>query len=139
MFFKFCCLLRKPPLYSALNRFFLNRNSCKQIQPFQFVQPYRNRDESWQLQMNYYALKMWVPDPQCFSPKMNNRHPWQLKKSKSWGPFWSYQLNSTANFAHLPRNQTKWAELAVLLSWQLQNGPQNFYFSTAMGAKFIAT
>ena len=30
-------------------------------------------------------------------------HPWQLKKSKSWGPFWSYQLNSTANPAHLPR------------------------------------
>ena len=23
------------------------------------------------------------------------------KKSKSWGPFWSYQLNSTANSAHL--------------------------------------
>jgi hypothetical protein len=32
---------------------------------------------------------------------MNNRHPWQLKKSKSWGPFWSCQLNSTANSAHL--------------------------------------
>ena len=28
-------------------------------------------------------------------------HPWQLKKSKSWGPFWSYQLNSTANQANL--------------------------------------
>ena len=24
-------------------------------------------------------------------------HPLPLKKSKSWGPFWSYQLNSTAN------------------------------------------
>jgi hypothetical protein len=23
------------------------------------------------------------------------------KKSKSWGPFWIYQLNSTANSAHL--------------------------------------
>ena len=22
---------------------------------------------------------------------MNNRHPWPLKKSKSWGLFWSYQ------------------------------------------------
>ena len=32
---------------------------------------------------------------------MNNRHPWPLKKSKFWGPFWSYQLNSTANSAHL--------------------------------------
>ena len=27
----------------------------------------------------------------------------QLKKLKSWGPFWSYQLNSTANSAHLAR------------------------------------
>ena len=33
--------------------------------------------------------------------QMSNRHLWQLKKSKSWGPFWSYQLNSTANSAHL--------------------------------------
>ena len=32
---------------------------------------------------------------------MNNRHLWQLKKSKSWGPFWSYQLVNTANAAHL--------------------------------------
>ena len=31
---------------------------------------------------------------------MYNRNPWPLKKSKSWGPFWSYQLNSIANSAH---------------------------------------
>ena len=73
---------------------------------------------------------------------MNIRHPGQLKKWKSWGPFWSYQLNSTANPAHLPQNRAK---LAVLFSWLLQNGPQHFEFSTAMGAyysfyvKFIAT
>jgi hypothetical protein len=45
---------------------------------------------------------------------MNNRHPWQLKKLKSWEPFWSYQLNSTANPAHLPQNLTKLAKLAKL-------------------------
>jgi hypothetical protein len=44
-------------------------------------------------------------------------HPWQLKKSKSWGPFWSYQLNSTANSTHFARFFGKWAELAVLFSW----------------------
>ena len=38
---------------------------------------------------------------QWFSHKMNNRHPLQLKKSKSWEPFWSYQLNSTADLANL--------------------------------------
>ena len=36
---------------------------------------------------------------------MNIRHPGQLKILKSWGPFWSYQLNRTANLAHLPRNR----------------------------------
>ena len=51
-----------------------------------------------------------------FSPHMNNRHLWQLKKSKSLGPFWSYQLNSSANPAHLPQKWAKGAELAVLFS-----------------------
>jgi hypothetical protein len=59
---------------------------------------------------------------------MNIRLPGQLKKLKSWEPFWSYQLNSTANLAHLPRNRAEWAELAVLFSWYLQNGPQDFGF-----------
>ena len=38
---------------------------------------------------------------QWISHRMNNRHPWQLKKIKSWDPFWSYQLNSTADLANL--------------------------------------
>ena len=59
---------------------------------------------------------------------MNNGHPWQLKKSQSLGSFWSRQLNSTANSASSPQKWAKWAELAVLFSWQLQNGPQNFDF-----------
>ena len=85
------------------------------------------------LGMNYY-VNLGGHSSQWISHKMNIRHPGQLKKLNSWGPFWSYQLNSTANLAHLPRNGAKWAELAVL-----------FIFSTAMGAKpsfymkFIAT
>ena len=38
------------------------------------------------------------------------------KKSKSWGLFWSYQLDSTANSDHLPQEWAEWAELAELLS-----------------------
>ena len=67
---------------------------------------------------------------------MNDWHPWQLKKkSKFWWPFWSYQVNSTANSAYSPR---KWAnKLVVLFSWQLQNGPQDFdFFSIAIGANY---
>jgi hypothetical protein len=60
-------------------------------------------------------------------------HPGQLKKSKSWGPFGSYQLNSTANFAHLPRNRAKWSELAVLFCWYILNGTQDFDFFNCHG------
>ena len=63
-------------------------------------------------------------------------HPWQLKISKSWGPFWSYQLNSTANLAHLPRNRAKWAELAVLVAGSSKTAPKILIFSTAMGAEY---
>jgi hypothetical protein len=38
---------------------------------------------------------------------MNNWHLWQLKKSKPWGPFWSYQLKSSANPAHLPQKMSQ--------------------------------
>ena len=38
-------------------------------------------------------------------------------KRKSWEPFWSYQLNSTANPAHLPYNWARLAKLAVQFSW----------------------
>ena len=44
---------------------------------------------------------------------------------KSWEPFGSYQLNSTANSAHFHPN---WAGLAVLFSRQLLNGSQDFFF-----------
>ena len=30
----------------------------------------------------------------------------------NWGPFWSYQLDNSANLAHLPQKWAKWAELA---------------------------
>jgi hypothetical protein len=65
--------------------------------------------------MNYYVN--FLGGMQWISHKMNIRHPGQLKKLKSWWPFWSYQLNSTANLAHLPRNRAKSAESAVLFSW----------------------
>ena len=54
-------------------------------------------------------------------------HPWHLKKSKSWGPFWSYHLDSSANLAHLPQKWVKWAELAVVI----------LIFSIAMGADYL--
>ena len=55
-------------------------------------------------------------------------HPWQLKKKNSWGPFCSYQLNRTAYSAHFAQFLGIWAKLAVLFSWYLQSGPQDFDF-----------
>ena len=69
------------------------------------------------LRLNYYTPKMRGHRWQWISHEINIRHPGQLKKLKSWGPFWSYQLNSTANLAHLPQNWAKLAKLAVLFIW----------------------
>ena len=72
---------------------------------------------------------------QWISHKINIRHPLQLKKSKSWEPLRSYQLNSTANQAHLPQNQAKLAKSAALFSWQIQNGSQDFDFFNCNGCR----
>ena len=80
---------------------------------------------------------MWGQKQQWISHKINIRHPWQLKKSKSWEPFWSYQLNSTANPAHLPQNWAKLAKLAVLFSQQLQKGSQDFDFFNCHGCRIL--
>ena len=74
---------------------------------------------------------------QWISAKIKVWHPWQLKKSKSWGPLRSYQLNSSANSANLPQKWAKWAKLAVLISWQLQNGPQDFGFLNWHGCQTL--
>ena len=65
---------------------------------------------------------------------MNNQHPWQLeKKIKILGAVLELPAKQHCHFSLI----TKWAELAVLFSWQLQNGPQNFdFFSIAMGADY---
>ena len=46
-------------------------------------------------------------------------------KLKSWEPFRSCLVNSTANPAHFHQH---WAELAVLFSRQILNGSQDFFF-----------
>ena len=78
---------------------------------------------------------MRVHGSQWISNKINIRHPGQLKKWKSWELFWSYQLNSTANPAHLPQNWAKLAESAVLFS--LQNGSQDFDFFICHGCRLF--
>ena len=70
--------------------------------------------------------------------KMNYRHPWELKKSKSWEQFWSYQLNSTANPAHSPQNWAKLAKSECCLAGSSKTAPRILIFSIAMGAKYLS-
>jgi hypothetical protein len=68
-----------------------------------------------------------------FLHQMNNRQPWQLKKSKTCGPFWNYQLDINANLAHLPQKWAKWAEWAVCLAGSSKTTPRILICSIAMG------
>ena len=79
---------------------------------------------------------------QWISYKINIRHPLQLKKSKSWEPFRSYQLNSTANPAHLPQI---WPNFEVNeLDWQCclagssKTAPRIIIFSIVLGAEYLS-
>ena len=66
---------------------------------------------------------------------MNNGPPWQLKKSKSWEPFWSYQLNSIADLANLAQFLGKWAGLAA---GSYKTAPRIFLFSIVLGAAYLS-
>ena len=67
---------------------------------------------------------------------MNNRQPWQLKKSKSWGPFWSYRLDSSANLAHLPQIGPNWQNWQCCLAGISKMALKIFIFSIAMVADY---
>ena len=71
---------------------------------------------------------------QWISNKINIPHPGQLKKWKSWEPFWSYQLNSTANLAHLPQD---WPYRQCCLAGSSKTTPRILFFSIAMGAEYL--
>ena len=110
-----------PLLHQSILKFWINKQfrmsnvlwfnkkqGCRMPMPF-LNEKFQNT--SPRLEINYDVQKIGGLRSQWNSAQMNNWHPWQLKKSKSWGPFWSYHLGSTANPAHLPK------KLAVLFSW----------------------
>ena len=73
---------------------------------------------------------------QWISAKIKVWHPWQLKKSKSWGPYWSYQLTA------LPI-QPIWSIFEVNgLNWHYclagssKTAPRILIFSIAMVADY---
>ena len=54
--------------------------------------------------------------------------PMAIEKSKSWGPFWSYQLNSTANSAHLARILILSIAIDADYSYVMKNSKHNNSF-----------
>ena len=65
---------------------------------------------------------------------MNNLHPWPLKKSKSWGPFWSYQLNSSAKIRQ--ENGPNGLYWLCCLAGSSKTAPRILIFLMAMGADY---
>ena len=88
------------------------------------------------LRLNYYTHKIGGHRYHWISHKMNIRHPGQLKKWKSWGPFWSYQLNITANPAHLPQNWANWPNWRCCLAGSSKTAPRILIFSIVLGAEY---
>jgi hypothetical protein len=57
---------------------------------------------------------------------MNIRHPGQLKKLKSWGPIWSYQLNRINGLPDLDFFQLPWVPITDLSCFALRAKPPQF-------------
>ena len=68
--------------------------------------------------------------------KMNNPHPWQLKKWKSLRSFWSYQLNSTADWANLAQIEVNGLDWQCCLGSSSKMAHRIFIFSIVLGAKY---
>ena len=67
---------------------------------------------------------------------MYNRHPWSLKKSKSWGPFWSCLLNSTAILPIWPIIFVDRLNWQCCLAGSSKTAHRILIFSMAMGADY---
>ena len=62
------------------------------------------------------------------------RDPWQLKKSKSWEPFWSYQLHSTAISPIWPNFEVNGLDWQCHLAGSSKTAPRILIFLIAMDA-----
>ena len=73
---------------------------------------------------------------------MNDHHPWQLKKSKSWEPFWSYQLKITADLANFgqfgPIFELNGLDWQCCLTDSSKTATRIFIFSIILGAKYLS-
>ena len=59
----------------------------------------------------------------------------QLKKSKSWEPFWNYQLNGTANLVNLANFEVNGLDWQCCLAGSSKQAQKILIFSIVLGAK----
>ena len=83
--------------------------------------------------MNYYVKKIGGLRSQWNSVQKNNRHPWQLKKLKSWGPFRSYQLPIYPIYHENRPNGLNWQ---CCLAGSSKTAPRILISSIALGADY---
>ena len=81
---------------------------------------------------------MRAPRSHCFSPHMNNRHLWQLKKLKFWGPFWSYiPAKQHCQFSPFgPTSVVNGLDWHCCLAGSSKTAPRILIFSIAMVADY---
>ena len=129
---RFCQILwpslKHELLFRSYQAWMLQKNFVK-MQICEYVLQFSFRIHFSPLWIAHFVLRSFptLPRNNILCPKnAGNRSQWNSaqmasvpieKKSKSWGPFWSYQLDSTANPAHLPKKWAKGAELAEQFSW----------------------
>ena len=89
----------------------------------------KHRVFSTPLTMNYYVnfLGRLVCNGLQQKWRFGTHCHWK-NKNPGWGPFWSYQLNSTANSAHLARFWGKWADWHCFLVGSSNVRPPGFWF-----------
>mgnify|MGYP007022704110 CR=1 FL=1 len=109
------CFLEKIAHCTTSNYFCLSMFICKRLCIFWsafavffdhclITQHWRLRQKSHCLETSYYGNFLEGLGSNEFHIKWRFCTHGSWKKSKSWWPFCSYQLNSTANLTHLPRN-----------------------------------
>ena len=73
---------------------------------------------------------------QWISHKMNIQHSEQLKKLKSWEPFWSHQLTALRIWPIWPNFEVNGLDWQCYLAGSSKTAPRIFIFSIVLGAEY---
>ena len=75
---------------------------------------------------------------QWFSHKMNNRHPLQLKKSKSWSRLGATSSPALPIWPIWPNFEVNGLDWQCCLAGSSKTAPRIFIFSIVLGAEYLS-